>query len=141
VYNAARRSAFQLVTGDALDRVRAPVGAHVGEDLGGVGEQVTQKHRHAVKAVIFRGNDEWSADAVPVKGTVEDGFEEVAVGLVIRPLPLALETRSDGVVAVGLFAKAHLGELGIADHHVAGDEGHLDRGFPFAVEMFAGAGG
>ncbi len=39
----------RLVTGDALDGLRAPVSAHIGEDLGSAGQQVTEQHAGAVE--------------------------------------------------------------------------------------------
>jgi hypothetical protein len=57
----------------------------------------------------------------------------------VRPLPLALEAAGDGVVALGLLAEAHLLERRVADHQVAGDQRHLDRLLPLAVELLAAA--
>ena len=42
-------------------------------------------------------------------------------------------------MALRLFAESHFCELGVADHKVAGDEGHFDGVFPFAVELLAAA--
>ena len=47
--NAPARLSGQLVTGDALHRRRTPVGAHVGENLRRVGEQVAKEHGSAVE--------------------------------------------------------------------------------------------
>ena len=66
--------------------------------------------RRAVEAVIFRGDDVRRADAVPIEGGIEDRFQEIAVGLVIGPLALALETGGDGVVALRFLAKAQFGQ-------------------------------
>jgi len=141
VQNTARRRTSQFVAGDAFDGLRTPVGAHVGKNLRGVGEQMTKQHRSAIETIILRRDDVGRADAVPVEGRVQDGLEKIAVGLVIRPLALALETGSDGVVALRFLAKTHRGELGIADHEVAGDDRHLDGFLPFAVELFTRAFG
>lgn len=43
------------------------------------------------------------------------------------------------MVALRFFAEALLGQLRISDHEVTGDEGGLDRDFPFLVELLAAA--
>ncbi len=92
----------------------APVGADVGEDLGGVGQQVAEEHGHAVEGVVLRGDDVGLPEAVPVEGRVEHRLEEVAVREVVGPLALSLEPCRDGVVAERLLAEPLLRELGIA---------------------------
>ncbi len=127
---SASGHAGRLVARDPLQRGRAPIGPHVGEDLGGAGQEMAEEHRRAVEAVVLGGEDVRGADAVPVEGRVEDGLHEIAVGQVVGPLPLALEAGDDGVAAQGLLAEAQLGQPRIADHQVAGDDGHFDRPLP-----------
>ena len=98
------------------DGVEAPVGAEVGEDLCTVCEEVPHEHAGAVECVVLGGDDVGRAFAVPVEGRIEDRFEEVAVGEVVGPLALALESCGDGVVSVRLLAESHFGEFGISDH-------------------------
>jgi hypothetical protein len=95
----------RLFAAGLFDRLHAPVGAQVGENLGGVGEQVAEEHAGAVERVVFGGDDVGRALAVPVERGIEDGFEEIAVGEVVGPLALALETGGDGIVAVRLLAE------------------------------------
>src|SRR5207249_9519707 len=57
------------VAGDALHRLGAPVGAHVGEELRGAGEEVAEKHGGAVEGVVLGGDHVGLADAVPVEGS------------------------------------------------------------------------
>ena len=78
------------------------------------------------------------ADAVPVEGGVEDGFHEIAVGEVIGPLALSLETAQDGIVAQGFLAKTQFGQARVADHQIAGDHGHLDHAFPILILLRRG---
>ena len=130
--------AGRRLAGDAADGFRAPVGAQVGEHLGRVGEEVAEQHADAVHGVVLRCDDVGRAAAVPIEGGAEDGLEEIPVGHVVGPLSLALEAGRDGMVSLGLLTEAHLGELRIADHEVAGDEGHLDRDLPLGVEALAG---
>ena len=66
---------------------------------------------------------------------------KVAVGEVVGPLALPLEAGGDGVVAQGLLAKAQLGQARIADHQVAGDQGHLDRQSPSPRPFARGCAG
>ena len=88
----------RLATG-FLDGLAAPVGAEVGENLGAVGEQPAEKHAGAVEGVVFGSDDVGRALAVPIERGIEHGFHEVAVGVVVGPLALALETGGDGIVA------------------------------------------
>ena len=127
---------LEVESGCALDRFRTPVGAHVAEAGGGAGQQVAEEHRHAVERIVFGGDHERFTDAVPVERGVEHGFKEVAVGHVVGPLPLALESGGDGVVALGLLAESLLGQLRIADHQVAGDDRHLGDIFPHLLLLF-----
>ncbi len=132
-------SPVSLVAGHPLDGLGAPVGAHIGKDLGRAGQQVAEEHANAVQGIVLGGHDEGLADAVPVEGGVEDGLHEIAVGKVVRPLALPLEAGGDGIVAQGLLAKAQLGQARIADHQVAGDQGHLDGHGPVLVLLLAAA--
>ena len=50
-----------------------------------------------------------------------------------------LDTRGEGVAAVGLLDEALRGQRGVADHEVARDQRHLDRDLPLAVELLAAA--
>ena len=133
VDHAASGYTAQLVTGDTLDRSRAPVGAHIGKDLGGVGQQVAKEHGSAVQAVVFGSHDVWLAQTVPIEGRIQDRLHEIAVGLEVGPLALALETGQDGVMSQGFLAKAELSQARVANHQVAGDHRHLDDFFPILV--------
>ena len=70
VLDAAGGFALQFLTRYAFYGFGAPVGAHVGENGGRLGNQVTQQHGYAVQGVVFRGQDEGFADAVPVEGGI-----------------------------------------------------------------------
>ena len=72
--------AAQLIAGHPFDRGRAPVGAHIRKDLGGIGQQVAKQHGGAVQAVILGGKNKGWTDAVPIEGRVEHGFHEIAIG-------------------------------------------------------------
>ena len=139
VQEAAGSGALELVAGHALDRLCAPVGADIGEDGCGMGEQVDEEHGDAVERVVFGGHDVGGADPVPVERRGQDGLQKIAVGQVVCPLALALESGGDGVAAMGFFAVAEGLEFGVADHQVAGDQGHLDRACPVLVFFGAAA--
>ena len=129
--------AFEGLAGDAFDGVGAPVGPYIGKDGGTLRHQVAQQHCDAVQGVVLGGQDEGFANAVPVEGRVQDGLGKITVGIEVCPLPLALETAQDGVVAKGFLSEAQLLELGIALEQVADDDGHLDGEFPVLVLFFA----
>ena len=132
--------AFELVAiGDAGYGIRAPVGAEVSEDLGAIGEELTEEHPGAVEGVVLGSENVGRAFAVPVEGSVQDRLHEVAVGEVVGPLALSLETGGDGIVTLCLFTESHFVEFWIPDHEVAGDECHFYGVFPFAIELFAAA--
>ena len=57
----------------------------------------------------------------------------------IRPLALALEACGDRIVALGFFTKSGFCEFGVSGHEVAGNERHFHTGFPFRIELLAGA--
>ena len=122
---------------DALDGFGGPERAYVGEELRPVGQQVQQEHRSAVERVVFRGEGDCFADAVPVERRVEDRFREVAVGSEVGPLALPLESPGNGVVSHGLLFEAHFGQFRIAVHQVTEDECHLYDIFPDGVFLFA----
>ena len=134
---AASRLAGEAVARHSVHRIRAPVGAHIGEDLSRAREQVTEEHCQSVEAVVLRGHDVRLANSVPIKGGVEDGLEEVAIGEVIRPLALSLESRRDGIVTQGLLAVAEIRQARVADHQVASDESHLHDHLPVRVLLLA----
>ena len=118
VYDAARSCSRQFVTGDALDRGRAPVRSDVREDLRSIRQQMTEQHAQSIQRIIFCCYDKRLPDAVPVKRRIQDRFKEVAVRVVIRPLPLALKSTGNGVVAKRLFTESGLIQIWIADHQV-----------------------
>ncbi len=130
---AGRRSAGELVAGDPLDRIRTPEGPHVGENLGGVGQEVSEQHADTVQAVILRSHHIRGTSAIPVERRVQDGFHEVPIRKVVGPLALALEPARDGVMPERFLSETELGQAGIADHQVAGDHRHLDACFPLLI--------
>lgn len=122
-----------LAAGDPLHRLRAPIGAHVREDAGPVREQVLKEHGHGVEGIVFRAQHKGFPAAVPIELAVEHGLQEIEVGLVVRPLALALDAPYDGVVAAALLDEAHFRQAGIADHKVPHDEHVLDHKFPLGI--------
>ncbi len=121
------------------DGIRAPVGAQVGEDLRGVCEEMAEEHGGAIESIVLGGDNVRRAASIPVEGRIEDGLEEIAIWHVVGPLALALESRSDGMVALRLLSEAQLGKLGVADHEIAGDERHFHACLPLGVELLARA--
>ena len=87
------RLALEVVAGDALGGLGRPVGAHVGEDLRAVGQQLHEEHADAVEHVVFRCEDHRLLRAFEVERRVEDSLRIIAVGPMVRPLSLALEGR------------------------------------------------
>ena len=130
---------FDLIARHTLDRIGTPVGAHIGEDLCRIGQQVAKEHRNGVEAVVLRSHKSRHAHAITVEGTVRDGFEKVTVRRAIGPVALSLETGENRIMTARLLLIAHLIEFAIAHHQVAGDERHFDRVFPLLVELFARA--
>ena len=59
---------FNIVTGNALDRIAAPIGADISEHLGAVGQQLHKEHTDTVENIVFGGEDVGFTGAVPVKG-------------------------------------------------------------------------
>ena len=131
-------ASLELVPGDPLNGLGAPVGAHVAEELGAVGQDGVEEHGHGVAGIALRGENLLGPLAVPVEGGVEEGLEDVAVGLVVRPLALPLEARRNGVVPVGLLDEAELGQGGVALHEVTTDEEHLDAVVELLVVLLLG---
>jgi len=136
VDNAVFRQSGERLAGDAFNRVRRPVGAHVGKHLGGAGQLVAHQHRHAVEAVVFRGDDEGFAYAVPVERAIEQRFGGIAVRVLIGPVALALEARGDGVVAQRLFDQPFFRQLLVALHHVADAHRHQQALFQHRAALF-----
>ena len=134
--HAVCRAALGLPAGYALDGGGAPVGAHVRKALRPARHELAKEHGQAVEVVVLRGHDHGLADAVPVKGGVEQRLHHVPVGEVVGPLALALEARGDGVVPAALLDKAHGGQLLVADHQVPGDHGHQDAGLQHLALLF-----
>ena len=60
----------ELMTRDALDGIGAPVGTDIGEDLCGIGEQISEEHRQGVEGIVLRSHKTRHADAVPVEGAI-----------------------------------------------------------------------
>ncbi len=116
--------------GDALHRRGTPIGAHVREYLRGTGQQMAEQHGHAVQIVVLGRHHVGLPDAVPVERRVQQRLQQVAVGEVIGPLPLALEPGRERVVPERLLRVAQLGEARVADHEVAADQGHLQAVVP-----------
>ena len=124
---------------NALDGLGAPVSAEIRKNLSGIGEQMPEKHGHAIEGIVFRRNNVWCAAAIPIERRIKNSLHEISIRHVVGPLALALESSADGVMALCFLAEALLGQLGISDHEVTGDEGGLDRDFPFLVELLAAA--
>ena len=51
----------------------------------------------------------------------------------VRPVPLALETADDGVVAERLLAEAQFRQTRVAYHQIARNHRHLHHRFPFPI--------
>ena len=98
-----------------------------------------EKHGHAIECVVFGCNNVWCAAAIPIERRIKNSLHEISVWHVVGPLALALKPSADGVMALRFLAEALLGQLRISDHEVTGDEGGLDRDFPFLVELLATA--
>ena len=124
VNDAVLRPPGERLPGDPLNGVRRPVGAHVGKHLGGAGELMTHQHGHAVEAVVFGSDDKWLAHPVPVKRAVEQRFSGIAIGVLIGPVALTLETGGDGVVAQRLLHQPFFRQFRVALHHVADAHRH-----------------
>ena len=86
-------------------RFRTPVGPYISEDLWRIGQEIVEEHGHAVKGIIFSGEDIRLTNPVPVKLRVKEGFHEVPVREVVSPLTLALETSHESVVTYRFFFK------------------------------------
>ena len=131
------RLALEIVAGDALRGLGRPVGAHVGEDLRAVGQQLHKEHTKAVEDVILGRKDHRLLRAFKVERGVEHSLGIVAVGPVVGPLSLALESGGDGVVADLLLLKA-CGQVLVALDQILDDAVHLDRELPLLLFFFGG---
>ena len=136
VEQAGGRASLGLPAGGLLDGLGTPVGAHIGEDLRRVGQQVAEQHRGTVERVVLGGHNGGLTDTGPVEVRVEDSLQDVAVREVVRPLALSLEAGGDGTVAARLFLEAQLGQARVAVHEVAGDERHLGDELPPILVLF-----
>ena len=133
--------AAEFIAGDAFDGSWRPISADVSKNLCGIGEKVAKKHRNTIQTVVFCSHHVGGAFAIPVKRGRENRFEKVPIRAIIRPLALSLEACGDGIVALSFFSIAHFSKAMVTHHHVAGDECHFDRNFPFAIELHARACG
>ncbi len=134
---AIGRNSCRLPACHALYCCGTPVGANIGKDLSPTSEEVPKQHCNAVERVVFCCHKVWLADAVPVEARIENGLHKVAVGEVISPLPLPLESGQNCVVPQGLLVSAFALKVRVAHHEVAHDYGHLDAGFPRLVHSGA----
>ena len=126
------RVSLNFIACYALDRCLGPIGAHVGENLRTVGEQLHEQHAKPVERVVFGGEHVGLARAVPVKGGVEDRFGKIGVGVEVGPLTLTLKSCGDCVVSRCLFLAA-CGELGVSVHQVLNDHGKQNAEFKVAL--------
>ncbi len=99
VQNPPCRQAGRLVASHPLDGFGAPVGTHIGKDLGCSRQEVTKEHANSIQGIVLGGQNERLSDAIPVEGRVENRFHKVAVREVVGPLALPLETGSDGIAS------------------------------------------
>ena len=121
VQQAVRGGAGQSVAGHALDRLGAPIGAHVGENLRGVRQQMAEQHARAVERVVFRRDQHGSRMPFQSNDEFRMASRKSPFGIMVGPVALALEAGQDGVVAEGFLAEAELRQARIADHQVAHD--------------------
>ena len=131
--HTARSQTCQFLASYTLYSLGAPVCTNVGEHLAATGQQLAEEHCHGIACIVFGSNNISLADTVPVEGAAKQSLGEVTVGLPVGPLTLSLETCRNSIVADSLFLEAHLAELGIAQHQVANDEGHLHYKFPVGI--------
>src|SRR5699024_11664553 len=123
------------MSGYSLYRIRAPVGSDITKYLSSIGQLMSQQHTNSIQGVIFGGHRIGLANPVPVERRVEDRLGEIAIGVVIRPLPLALKARGDSVMAHRFFFVVHFTKSGIAHHQIAGDKRHLHRSEEHTSEL------
>ena len=126
------RMAFDLISGHSLHGFSAPVGAHVREHRAAAGQLFLEQHAQAVQAVILRGKHIRFSCPFIVKGRGEQCLREVAVGPVVGPLSLSLESAYDRIVSDRLFREL-LGQSFVASHQILDDDVHLHREFPLLV--------
>ena len=131
------RHAGHVIAGGPLGGLGGPVGAHIGKDLGAVGEQLHEQHPQTVEHVVLRGQDVGLPGAAVVEAGVQQGLRVIAVGIEVGPLALALEAAGDGVVAHHLLLAA-LRQVGVAVHQVLDDAVHLDGELPGFGLLFRG---
>ena len=139
VQKAFRRRARRRAPRHPFHRGRTPKRPHVGENLRRIREQAAEQHAGSVQGVVLRGHKVRRARPVPVEGRVEHRLQKIAVGQMIGPLALALETGGDGVMPERLLAPALRGQLRIARHQIARHQRHLHRNLPFPVQLRARA--
>ena len=96
---------------------------------------MAHQHRHAVEAVVFRGDNEGFAYAIPVERAVKQRFGGVAVRVLIGPVTLALEACGNGVVAQRLFDQSFFRQLLVALHHVANAHRHQQALFEYRAAL------
>ncbi len=123
------RRAFQLIPRGALHGLRAPEGAHVGEDLCAVRQKLHKEHPQTVQHVVLGRQDIRLPRPVPVERSVQKRLREVCVGIEIGPLALALETGRDRVVADGFLGELRI-ELVAAAHQLLDDNHHFHHKLP-----------
>ena len=127
--------AFKVIAGNSFYAVGAPAGTHIGKHLGSVGKELEEEHTCTVECIVFGSESIGLSYAVPVKGSVEDGFCKVRVGPVICPLPLTLEAAHYGVVAYHLFLTV-CGQVGVAVHKVLDNAGGFNGELPVLLFFF-----
>ena len=135
--DATRGLARQFLASDTLHGLGAPVGAHIREDLGTIGEQMAEEHGHTVAGIVFGGQHIGLTDAVPVERGIEQCLGIVTVGVEVGPLALSLESGRNGIVPQRFLLESHLQQFGVALHEVAHDEGHLHDKLPVGVLLLA----
>ena len=133
VDEAASSHPFGTMARDTLHSIGTPIGANVREHHTTIGEQMTEKHRHAVEEVILCSEHISLARSVPVERRAEHRLGEVEVRLVVGPLALSLHTACDGVVAKRLLLISHLAQPLVAMHEVADDHHRLHGELPVLI--------
>ena len=131
------RTAFQLIAGRFFDGFGAPVCPDIGKNRRAVRKQLLQQHRRRIERIVLRRKNIGLARSVPVESRIEQGFREVTVRIVIRPLSLSLETARDGVMSDHFLLTARR-QILLAVEKVLDDAHHLDNELPVRVLLFAG---
>ena len=91
VQEAVRRCGGDIGSRHAGDGIWAPIGAEIGKNLRGVGEQPSEEHGGAIQGIVFCCDDVRGAAAIPVERGIQNRLKEVAIRHVVGPLALALE--------------------------------------------------